>query len=121
MLTAMTRTQGDAPCLSCSPSRARRASSASRAGRYNRGSRAASLAAFDGMVSTEDLLRLYPDTKLEEDGGFERVTRIKEDVVRAARARAHAAEPGRAGAAPVPRRARSWPTCSATCSATTRW
>jgi len=37
------------------------------------------LAAFDGMVSTEDLLRLYPDTKLEEDGGFERVTRIKEE------------------------------------------
>lgn len=37
------------------------------------------LAAFDGMVSTDDLLRLYPDTKLEEDGGFERVTRIKEE------------------------------------------
>ncbi len=32
------------------------------------------------MVSAEDLLRLFPDVKLEDDGGFERVTRIKEEA-----------------------------------------
>ena len=36
------------------------------------------LTAHDGMVSTEALLRLYPDIDLEESGAFERVTRIKE-------------------------------------------
>ena len=32
----------------------------------------------DGMVSADDLLRLYPDIRLEEDGGFEQVREIKE-------------------------------------------
>jgi CDP-4-dehydro-6-deoxyglucose reductase len=36
------------------------------------------LPSFDGMVSADDLLRLYPDLKLEEDGGFEQVQEIKE-------------------------------------------
>ncbi|MDD5295389.1 MAG: 2Fe-2S iron-sulfur cluster-binding protein [Rhodocyclaceae bacterium] len=36
------------------------------------------LASFDGTVTTEELLRLYPDLDLEESGGFEHVTQIKE-------------------------------------------
>jgi CDP-4-dehydro-6-deoxyglucose reductase len=42
--------------------------------------RSGELASFDGMVSADDLLRLYPDIKLEEEGGFERVTQIKEQA-----------------------------------------
>lgn len=38
------------------------------------------LAANDGMVSTEGLLALYPEMKLEESGAFERVARVKEDA-----------------------------------------
>ncbi len=34
----------------------------------------------EGYVSTEDLLRLYPDLQLEESGAFERVTHIKEQA-----------------------------------------
>ncbi len=37
------------------------------------------LNAHDGMVTADELLRLYPDTRLEEAGAFERVTRIKEE------------------------------------------
>lgn len=33
---------------------------------------------YDGMVATEELLRVYPDLSLEESGAFERVTKIKE-------------------------------------------
>jgi ferredoxin len=40
--------------------------------------RSGELPSFDGMVSADDLLRLYPDMKLEEDGGFEQVMQIKE-------------------------------------------
>lgn len=36
------------------------------------------LPSHDGMVATEDLLRLYPDLRLEDSGAFERVTQIKE-------------------------------------------
>ncbi len=42
--------------------------------------RSGELAACDGMVSAEELLRLYPDVKLEEEGGFERVMQIKEQA-----------------------------------------
>ncbi len=38
------------------------------------------LPAQDGMVSTEALLKLYPDLDLEESGAFERITRIKEQA-----------------------------------------
>lgn len=38
------------------------------------------LPSFDGMVSVEDLLRLYPAAKLESDIGFERVARIREEA-----------------------------------------
>ncbi len=38
------------------------------------------LRAFDGMVSGDDLLRLYPAAKLESDIGFERVTKIREEA-----------------------------------------
>ncbi len=38
------------------------------------------LRAFDGMVSGDDLLRLYPAAKLESDTGFERVTKIREEA-----------------------------------------
>jgi len=34
----------------------------------------------DGMVSTDTLLRLYPQTELESSGMLERVTRIREDA-----------------------------------------
>lgn len=40
--------------------------------------RSGELPSFDGMISADDLLRLYPDIKLEEDGGFEQVREIKE-------------------------------------------
>ena len=40
--------------------------------------RSGELPSFDGMVSAEDLLRLYPDIRLDEDGGFEQVREIKE-------------------------------------------
>ncbi|MCC6658031.1 MAG: 2Fe-2S iron-sulfur cluster binding domain-containing protein [Rhodocyclaceae bacterium] len=40
--------------------------------------RSGELPSFDGMVSAEDLLRFYPDIRLEEDGGFEQVREIKE-------------------------------------------
>ena len=38
------------------------------------------LRAFDGMVSGEDLLRLYPAVKLESEVGLERVTKIREEA-----------------------------------------
>lgn len=40
--------------------------------------RSGELPSFDGMVSADDLLRLYPGIRLEEDGGFEQVMQIKE-------------------------------------------
>ncbi|HZV55321.1 MAG TPA: 2Fe-2S iron-sulfur cluster-binding protein [Rhodocyclaceae bacterium] len=38
------------------------------------------LAAYDGMVASGELLRVYPDLHLEETGAFERVTQIKEQA-----------------------------------------
>lgn len=38
------------------------------------------LLSHDGMVSTADLLRVYPDFNLEDSGAFERVVRIKEEA-----------------------------------------
>ena len=38
------------------------------------------LAAMDGMVSTEDLQRAFPDARLEQDEMFERVSKIKEEA-----------------------------------------
>jgi CDP-4-dehydro-6-deoxyglucose reductase len=38
------------------------------------------LAAYDGMVASGELLRVYPDLHLEEAGAFERVTQIKEQA-----------------------------------------
>jgi len=40
--------------------------------------RSGDLPSFDGMVSADDLLRLYPQVKLEEEGGLEKVMQIKE-------------------------------------------
>jgi CDP-4-dehydro-6-deoxyglucose reductase len=37
------------------------------------------LSACDGMVSVEELQRLFPEAQVEEAGAFERVTRIKEE------------------------------------------
>jgi CDP-4-dehydro-6-deoxyglucose reductase len=37
------------------------------------------LSSFDGMVSSEDLTRLFPDVRLEETGAFERITKIREE------------------------------------------
>ena len=42
--------------------------------------RSGELASFDGMVSADDLLRIYPEVKFESDAGFERVTRIREEA-----------------------------------------
>ncbi len=38
------------------------------------------LHSFDGSLSTEELLQLYPDLKLEESGLFEHTQKIKEEV-----------------------------------------
>jgi CDP-4-dehydro-6-deoxyglucose reductase, E3 len=38
------------------------------------------LTAYDGMVASEELQRVFPDLHLEETGAFERVTRIKEQA-----------------------------------------
>lgn len=38
------------------------------------------LAAYDGMVASEELQRVFPDLRLEETGAFERVTQIKEQA-----------------------------------------
>jgi len=42
--------------------------------------RAGELDLNDGLVSTESLLRLYPQTDLESSGMFERVTKIREEA-----------------------------------------
>lgn len=38
------------------------------------------LTAYDGMVASEELQRVFPDLRLEETGAFERVTQIKEQA-----------------------------------------
>lgn len=38
------------------------------------------LPSFDGMVSVDDLLRIYPAIRLENDIGFERVAKIREEA-----------------------------------------
>lgn len=38
------------------------------------------LAAYDGMVAGDELLRVYPELNLEESGAFERVAQIKEQA-----------------------------------------
>lgn len=38
------------------------------------------LAAYDGLVASEELLRVFPDMQLEVSGAFERVTQIKEQA-----------------------------------------
>lgn len=40
--------------------------------------RSGELAAFEGMVSAEDLLRAYPELKLEDHAALERFERIKD-------------------------------------------
>lgn len=38
------------------------------------------LMSFDGMVTTEDLVRLFPEVRLEDSGAFERSTKIREEA-----------------------------------------
>jgi len=38
------------------------------------------LPSYDGMVSTDDLLRLYPGTRLEDSGAFERIATIRDEA-----------------------------------------
>ena len=38
------------------------------------------LPSFDGMVTTDDLLKLYPEVRLEDAGAFERITKIREEA-----------------------------------------
>lgn len=40
--------------------------------------RSGELSAFEGLVSVEDLLRVYPEAKLEDDAGLERLEGIKD-------------------------------------------
>ncbi len=40
------------------------------------------LHSFDGTISTEELLRIYPDLKLEDSGLFEQTRKIKEEAFR---------------------------------------
>ena len=42
--------------------------------------RSGELPSFDGMLSADDLSRLYPEVRLEVDAGFERVEKIKEEA-----------------------------------------
>jgi len=42
--------------------------------------RSGELPSLDGMVSGDDLLRIYPEIKLESDAGFERVAKIREEA-----------------------------------------
>ncbi|HSD60746.1 MAG TPA: 2Fe-2S iron-sulfur cluster-binding protein [Burkholderiales bacterium] len=42
--------------------------------------KAGALASFDGMVATEDLLRLYPQAQLEDQGLFERMAMIRDEA-----------------------------------------
>src|SRR5512134_640358 len=42
--------------------------------------KAGELASFDGMVTTEDLLRLFPQAQLEDQGMFERMALIREEA-----------------------------------------
>ncbi|MHB1429180.1 MAG: 2Fe-2S iron-sulfur cluster-binding protein [Rhodocyclaceae bacterium] len=41
---------------------------------------AGELPSYDGMVTTEDLQRLFPDVRLEDSGAFERITKIREEA-----------------------------------------
>lgn len=41
---------------------------------------AGELASFDGMVTTEDLTRLFPEIRLEDSGAFERIAKIREEA-----------------------------------------
>ena len=50
--------------------------------------KAGELAAFEGMVSAEDLLRAYPETRLEDNTAFERFAQIK-DTAFSRRVREH--------------------------------
>ena len=74
----------------------------------------------DGLVSTEALLKLYPQAELEASGMFERVTQIREEAF-GRRVRERLLPSQEVLAQRLFRRARNWPTCSATCSAITRW
>jgi CDP-4-dehydro-6-deoxyglucose reductase len=38
------------------------------------------LPSFDGLVSTEDLLRVWPDVSLEDTGAFEKIVAIRDDA-----------------------------------------
>ena len=38
------------------------------------------LASYDGMVSTDELRRVFPEFRIEDSGAFERVAKIKEDA-----------------------------------------
>ena len=49
-------------------------------GELQRQMRDGELAAYDGMVASDELLRVYPDLRLEVAGAFERVTQIKEQA-----------------------------------------
>ena len=41
---------------------------------------AGDLPSHDGMVTSEDLQKLYPDLRLEDTGAFERITKIREEA-----------------------------------------
>ena len=49
-------------------------------GELQRQIREGRLQSIDGLVSTEGLLALYPDFRLEDSGAFEQVARLKEEA-----------------------------------------
>lgn len=49
-------------------------------GALQRNIQSGELSSFDGMVSIDDLMRLYPEVQLEGNPGLERVARIKEEA-----------------------------------------
>ena len=58
----------------------RRAWSACRRGALQSKIRSGELAAFEGMVAAEDLLRAYPQARLEDNSGLERLEAIKDSA-----------------------------------------
>jgi CDP-4-dehydro-6-deoxyglucose reductase len=76
----------------------------------------------DGLVSTETLLALYPQVQIEASGLLERVAQIRDESFgRRLRERLLPSQELRCWRSACSSREANWPTCSAICSATTRW
>ena len=74
----------------------------------------------DGLVSTESLLRLYPQAQLEESGLLERVAQIRDEAF-GRRLRERVLPSQEVLAQRVFRQSQELADVQRTCSATTRW